>query len=222
MSAHNDLVIVSKYRLFAECLASALSKTGRFAVNTVDFDKSKILAILAKNPSSVVLLISDGTDEQSLEFTSTILRAFEDVKLLIVGMDGSELFVVNYLEAGAKGYIPEEASLAEVGKAIHQVAQGEVVCSKNAAPSIFGRLANLCRNGRRLFPFESETLTLREREILGLMARGLTNAQIAGRLSVSVHTVKNHVHNILGKLQVHRRLQAVQQAYGKKWLSADF
>jgi DNA-binding NarL/FixJ family response regulator len=221
MLACDELAIVSRYKLFAECLARAIRKTNGFDVVTVEFDKGKLCEYLEGSPSSSVLLISDDIDEEAVAFTSAVARTFEGVKLLIVGTKASEPFLVDYLEAGAKGCLLEEASLSEVGKAIHHVAKGAVICSQNAAPSIFGRLANLCGKSRQRYPVESEKLTLREREILGLMARGLTNAQIANSLSVSAHTVKNHVHNILGKLQVHRRLQAIQQAYGKRWINAD-
>jgi NarL family two-component system response regulator LiaR len=125
---------------------------------------------------------------------------------------------VNYLEAGAKGYVPEESSLSEVVKAIHQVLAGQVVCTDKAAPFILARLAELEYKDRHLRQFESEILTFREREILELMARGFTNQQIGSRLSISVHTVKNHVHNILRKMQVGGRLQAVRGGYEKKWL----
>src|SRR5579863_5337758 len=200
------LLVVSWYRLFAECLAAALRRLGQFSVATADFDKSQICAHVQNNPSSIILLRNDHPGEPCLELIASVSRTFDNVKVLVLGDPTSDPSVVNYLEAGAQGYIPDDSTLSDVGKAIQQVERGEVVCSQSAAPAIFGRLGNLYDETWCLHECESQILTLRENEIVELMAGGLTNGQIAERLSISAHTVKNHVHNILGKLQVSRRL----------------
>ncbi len=219
MPRATTLLVVSWYRLFAECLAVALRRIGQFAVDIADCDKSQICAHIETNPSSIILLRNDNQDDRCLDLITFLSRAFVDVKILILGDPVSERFAVYYLEAGAQGYIPGEVSLSDIRAAIQQVAKGEVVCSQSAAPAIFGRLANLCGENQHIHECESQILTLRENEILELMAAGLTNWQIGDRLSISAHTVKNHVHNILGKLHVNRRLLAVQEVYGRRRLN---
>ena len=214
------LLVVSWYRLFAECLAVALRRLGHFSVVTADFDKPQICAHVENNPSSIILLRDDHPGEPCLELIASVSRTFDTAKVLLLGDTASDLLVVNYLEAGARGYIPEDVTLSDIGKAIQLVEKGEVVCSQSATPAIFGRLENLYEEAWGLHERESQILTLRESEIVELMADGLTNGQIADRLSISAHTVKNHVHNILGKLQVNRRLLAVQEVYGRKSLNA--
>ena len=146
---------------------------------TADFDKSQICAHVENNPSSIILLKTDHPGEPCLELIASVSRTFDNVKVLILGDPASDPPVVNYLEAGAQGYIPDDATLSDVGKAIQQVEKGEVVCSQSAAPAIFGRLGNLYDETWRLHECESQILTLRESEIVELMAGGLTNGQIA-------------------------------------------
>jgi DNA-binding NarL/FixJ family response regulator len=210
------ILIISRYRLYAECLATALQKTGLFAVEITTLDKPQICALIETNSPGIVLLISDYQDELFVELTTFLSRAFVGAKILILGCHASEPWAVHYLEAGAQGYLPDDISLSDIDKAIQQVARGEVVCSQYATPFIFGRLANLCGEKQPLQGSESHALTMRECEIIELMAAGLTNWQIAERLSISAHTVKNHVHNILSKLQVSKRLLAVQEVYGRR------
>ena len=93
--------------------------------------------------------------------------------------------------------------------------QGETFCSPQIAYSIFSRVAELARKRHdRLIP-EFGNVTLREIEILQLVSEGLSNKQIAQRLSLSLYTVKNHVHNVLEKLQARNRLEAVNYALDK-------
>jgi DNA-binding NarL/FixJ family response regulator len=216
-----DLAILSQDALFSECVADALQKMRCFSITILESGKSHLLQHLAQVPSCTVLLKADSHG-CSPEFVAGILDAFPEAKVLILGTAASEPSIVRYLEAGVKGYLPEESSLAEVTAAIDRVIAGDIVCSNKAVPMIFGRLAALCSKDWRLQQFKSQILTFREREILELMARGLTNEQIGAKLSISVHTVKNHVHNILGKMHVDRRLQAIQEAYQKRWLKVGF
>ena len=98
---------------------------------------------------------------------------------------------------------------------------GEVVCSEKATRFMFGRLARLSNKNSRLRQLKSVPLTVRELEILALVSVGYTNEQVGDQLCISVHTVKNHVHKILMKLEVDTRLQAVHLAYEQNWIQVN-
>ncbi len=222
MSQQVNVVIVSEYQLFRECLASVLNTTSEFSAVPLDCDKDRIFKCLDSIPSGIALLKSDFAQQQLIELIAATTNRFPGISVLVLGTTEPESSIAAYLEAGAKGYIPREASLAELMPAISKVVNGEVVCSNRAALFMVGKLADLCSKNRRLRQIESLTLTFRELGILELIASGLSNEQIGVQLSISVHTVKNHVHNILDKLQLGSRVQAVQHAYEKKWLRVGF
>jgi DNA-binding NarL/FixJ family response regulator len=113
------------------------------------------------------------------------------------------------LRAGARGYVLKGAKHDEMLRAIRAVSSGEAIFS----PSIAARMMDFFAASRSVIPEEAfSDLTDREREILSLIARGESNADIAGALTISVKTVRNHVSNIFNKLQVADRAQAVIRA----------
>ncbi len=218
MSEQINVVVISEYELFRECLALALDRTDNFAAVPVGYDEDRIFECLSNISSGIVLLKGDLPHQQMVGLITETTNRFPEIRVLVLGTTESEPSVAAYLEAGAKGYILKEMSFADLTFAMSQVMNGEVVCSNRAALFLIRKLSDLCSKDRRLRQIESLTLTFRELKIVELIAGGLTNEQIAAQLSISVHTVKNHVHNILDKLHVGSRLQAVQHAYEKKWL----
>ena len=137
----------------------------------------------------------------------------EPVKVLILTTFGLDEYVVESLRAGASGFLLKDAPPEDLVEAIRIVAAGEALL----APSVTRRL--LDRVASRLPPANEDTipalsqLTERELEVLKLMARGLSNAEIAEKLVVSETTVKTHVSRVLAKLDLRDRVQAVILAY---------
>jgi len=114
--------------------------------------------------------------------------------------------LVQAIEAGASGFVSKTRSLDEVTSAVRAAASGEALIS----PEMLARL--LPRLGRAGTAARPQELTEREREVLVLLADGLTNAAIAERLVVSVHTVRNHIANLSAKLGAHSKLEALSIA----------
>jgi DNA-binding NarL/FixJ family response regulator len=134
---------------------------------------------------------------------------FVEPKIIVLGVDQNDLLEI--IEAGAQGYVFKEQPFTEVVKTIEAVQRKEVVCSSQIARSVLTRVSTLSRmrEGR------NEKLTPREMEILDSIAAGLSNKDISRQLRITLPTVKNHVHNILTKLEVHRRQDAIQFALRK-------
>jgi DNA-binding NarL/FixJ family response regulator len=152
------------------------------------------------------VLLLDMAMPSSLDAVRNISRAAPDVKIVAFAVADAESEVLTCIEAGAVGYVPRHASGEELVAAVVSVGRGETLCSPRLAASVFRRLASLSRGTG---PAISEVhLTQREREIGILIDQGLSNKEIARRLCIELATVKNHVHNILEKLQVARRWQA--------------
>ncbi len=135
-------------------------------------------------------------------------------KLIVVGLEKEDESVVDFIEAGAEGYVLKRSSPEDLVAVIRAVQQGLAPCSPRVVASVLARTSMLARHvDPGPAPSEVEPLTLREREILGLLAAGLGNKEVGRRLRITVQTVKNHVHRVLEKLRVHRRRDAVRLAY---------
>ncbi len=145
-----------------------------------------------------------------------ILRAItgteRSLPVIALGVPDVEEHVLACAEAGAAGYLPKPGSFADLLTVMQSVARGETVCSPRIAATLLRRVAMLAA-AQEPDPRPAR-LTPREREVLALIEQGLPNKAIARTLSIEVRTVKNHVHNILDKLQVGGRGEAAALARG--------
>ncbi len=141
--------------------------------------------------------------------TRAILNASPHIRILMVTLFDDSESVFTALRAGARGYILKDTDAGEMARAVQAVSRGEAIFS----PVIANRLIDFFAAPHPTVPKEVfPTLTDREREILGLIAQGLANPDIARQLSLSVKTVHNYVSNIFSKLQVADRAQAIIRA----------
>ena len=135
--------------------------------------------------------------------------AFFSVKAIVIGVPDREEDILTCIEQdGASGYLLMNSSLEDLVANIHAVMKGETLCSPRIAGLAFDRVSALARQGESVPIGNGNGLTRRETEIVGLIEDGLSNKEIAARLHIEISTVKNHVHNILDKLQLHNRHSA--------------
>lgn len=137
--------------------------------------------------------------------------------VLLLGIDESDPELMDCIEAGARGALAFDETLEGLEAAILSLCRGNVVFPPAVTTSMFAHLARLSVEHHRQQKLGALRLTSREMEILRLIADSLPNKSIARRLGLSIHTVKNHVHNILEKLQVETRNQAVEAAEQRGW-----
>lgn len=143
-----------------------------------------------------------------IEATRQIISTSPNIGIIVVTMFEDDDSVFSAMRAGARGYILKEADEEEVLRAIRAVARGEAIFG----PAIARRLVNFFSKPAPGSDLVFPELTEREREILDLIARGENNAEIAQRLVLSPHTVRNHISNIFSKLQVADRAEAIIRA----------
>jgi two-component system nitrate/nitrite response regulator NarL len=215
MSSTISLMIVEGHPLLGACLGSVLAQMDQFTVLDLANNKAEALNKVRECQPAVVLIDRDLPDEMALTLTAQLTRDFPRVSALIFGLVEVAADIREYVEAGARGYVLRDASIDHLSIAIESIARGETVCSPQITYAMFSRLAELAHQPRR----GQTILTTREMEILQLIAQGWSNKRIASHLFVSLYTIKNHVHNILKKLQVQRRLEAVAYADKKHWLT---
>jgi DNA-binding NarL/FixJ family response regulator len=212
------LMLLDPHLLFRDCLSMALEESGRFEIVGRADCGPEALRCLAARSADVLLVGANGLGDSVLDLTCQAKRLFPALRILILGRaDGIDL-ARECLEAGADGFLIQDQTLEELRCAIEGVVRGEVICSPRVAHALFSRLGELGRERRRRERLEALDLTVRELEILQYIADGLSNQEIASRICLSVHTVKNHVHRILETLAVHNRWSAVRLGMAKGWL----
>jgi two-component system, NarL family, nitrate/nitrite response regulator NarL len=195
------IIIVSDARLYREGLALSLARDDRVVVvGVADTVASALTCIEDKNPDVALL---DFAMPDALSLPDTIVAAQIPVKVVAFSVAETEDEICVCAEAGIAGYVGRNGSKEDLIAAVENAVRGEVLCSPRVAASLFRRLAAHVQTTRQRPP--EAALTSREQDIIALIDRGLSNKEIARQLKISLPTVKNHVHNILEKLQVRRR-----------------
>ena len=212
MSKPIGLTIIVRHQLLGECLAHALASHQDMDIEGIVLNVRDTIFTLRSNKSDVALIDATIPDDLILEIIKMINLELPDVKQIVFGLADADDRILNCIEAGAKGYISMDASLADLISSIRAACQGEVICSPRLAYQVFSRIAQLAPRKSNGLILELLNLTPREIEILRLIADGLSNKQIAEKLNLSFYTVKNHVHNILEKLRLTNRSELVHFA----------
>lgn len=172
-------------------------------------DAYEAVQLAARTHPDVVLMDLDMPQGGGIEATRQLAASRPDIGVLVLTMYEDDVSLYAALEAGARGYVLKGARKAELVRAIRAVASGELIMAPAVAARVLRRIA---RGGQADATAAFPTLTEREREVLDLVAAHRTNPEIARHLQLNEKTVRNHVSNILTKLGVATRAEAVTLA----------
>lgn len=203
------VVVVDDHPLFRRGIISLLETLDDVAVAGSAATAEEALRVVGEALPDVVLMDLDLGDESGIDVTRSILDRHPETAVLVLTMLGDDRSLLAALSAGARGYLLKVASPREVERAIHAVAEGEVLFGADIATravSFLGRGAG----APEATPFPE--LTERESEVLELVARGLDNSSIARTLVVTSKTVRNYVYAIITKLQAPDRSALIVMA----------
>lgn len=203
------VVVVDDHPLFRRGIISLLETLDDVAVAGSAATAEEALRVVGEALPDVVLMDLDLGDESGIDVTRSILDRHPETAVLVLTMLGDDRSLLAALSAGARGYLLKVASPREVERAIHAVAEGEVLFGADIATravSFLGRGAD----APEATPFPE--LTERESEVLELVARGLDNGSIARTLVVTSKTVRNYVYAIITKLQAPDRSALIVMA----------
>lgn len=199
------VAIVGGDRLFSEALGAMLAGYGLSVVEAPEAGQARKI--------DVVLIDAQLDGEAAKARVKEMGETWREARIIVHGLHREDERVVDFVEAGALGYALSGTSPDELFELIRAVHEGLTFCSPRVMTSIVERISKLAQDEPWPPSPPAEPLTPREREILGLMARGLANKEIGRSLRVTVQTVKNHVHNVLKKLGARRRRDAVRLGY---------
>jgi DNA-binding NarL/FixJ family response regulator len=199
------VLIVDDHRMFSESLARLLADEDGIDVLGVAATGADAVEMVGRLRPNVVLMDYQLPDQDGVAVTAAIRR--ENPSVMVVMLTGSteDRVLLAAIDAGCSGFLTKDRAAAEVVHAVRAAAVGEALIS----PALLARLLpKLNRTQRSL----GEDLSEREREILGFLAKGMTNKVIAAELFLSVNTIRNHVQSVLAKLGAHSKLEAVSTA----------
>ena len=200
-----QVLLVTDVRLYAEGISKALREGPSIAAVAVAPDCAAALGELRRAPADVAILDLAAIDDvaQARAFAA----AARPAHVVALAVRDSDREVVAWAEHGVTGILTREATFEELRQAVLAAARDECDCSPRVATALRRRVAEVAAERRAHTP--DVVLTDRETEIAALLVEGLSNKEIAARLLLGLSTVKNHVHNVLGKLEAHTRAEAV-------------
>lgn len=212
MKSAVKVAVIHRQRLIREGLTHLLSQQQGITVVTSATEAYEILGKITDLCPDVVILDLGLPERDGLGEARQLCQAFPGIKILMLGLSELASDVLACAEAGATGYLSQEATLEELYSNISAVAQGEAVCSPRVVGLLFSHIAAEARYKERQWASGLIHLTPREREVIVLIEEGLSNKEIADRLHIELKTVKNHVSNVLGKLQLDSRYEVARYA----------
>ena len=206
------VILIEDNRLLRDGLAVMLGAQGLSVVATAR-SGGEALRQVARHKPQLVLLDSALGDRESLRLVESVRKASPETKVIVMHLLPTHEDVVAYVRAGVSGFIMKDASVAEFVGTIRSVADGASVLPPLMTETLFSYVAaQAVARGKRGLK-AAMRMTVREREVAALIATGLGNKEIAGRLKIAAHTVKSHVHNILEKLAPSTRLEIAAHAH---------
>ena len=198
-----DVLIVDDHGLVREGLRSVLEGENGIRVVGEASSAEEALALARKLRPRVVILDNQLPDRDGLTIVGEIRDASAATRILLCSGLAQGSLLAEAAAAGADGFVAKESPNSEIVDAVRKVAEGAAVVGAESAQVLFRDLRD---RGTQLSKVQS--LSEREREVLGLLAEGLTNREIAGRLFISEKTVRNHVSGMLRKLSLRHRTEA--------------
>lgn len=209
------LLLVDDHDLFRKGLASLLSRGKEFHVAGEARNGVEALSKARELKPDIVLMDIYMAGGGGLEATRRIREDVPSSKVVMLTVSEEDKNLFEAIKCGAQGYLLKKIELAELLEMLRGVSRGEAPISRATAAKILREFAAQSR-GDREKPAE-EKLTPKEREVLDLLTKGLTNKEVGNRLGITENTVKNHLKSILDKLHVANRVQAAAVALEKKF-----
>ncbi len=212
------VMICDDHALFRRGLIMVLEAEDDIEVVAEAEDGEDAVEKAAEFVPDVVLMDVRMPGVDGIEATRRIAEKVPTAKILMLTVSDEEEDLYEAIKAGATGYLLKEVSIEEVAPAARAVVAGQSLISPSMASKLLGEFSNLAKRAEERTSVPAPRLTERELEVLRLVAQGKSNREIAGDLYISENTVKNHVRNILEKLHLHTRMEAVMYAVREKLL----
>ena len=206
------VLIADDHALFRRGLIMVLEAEPDIEVVAEAQDGTEVIGKAEEFVPDVLLMDVRMPKLNGIEAARAIRESVPSAKIVMLTVSDEEDDLFDAIKAGANGYLLKEISIEEVADAIRAVVQGQSLISPSMASKLLNEFNTLVKRAEEKQQFPAPRLTDRELEVLKLVAQGMSNREIAEHLYISENTVKNHVRNILEKLHLHSRMEAVVYA----------
>jgi DNA-binding NarL/FixJ family response regulator len=205
--AKTRILVIEDNRVLRDGLTLMLNDQSDMHVVATIGSGNNVLMKASQTKPHIILLDVGLKNYNELSVVESVRKHHPEAKVIGMGFVPSQSDIVEFVSAGASGFILKDASVREFLRTVRSVAKGEKVLPPSLTDSLFSHVVDLALVKRKGNPTAAVRMTKREREIIVLIADGLSNKEIAQRLNIATHTVKSHVHNVMEKLALHTRLQ---------------
>lgn len=206
-----NIVIVDDDRFVSGALKTILEVSEEITVDAVGEDGAEAVALYRRHRPDVLLMDIRMKEMSGLEAAEKILEEFPDAKILLLTTFSDDDYIVRALRLGAKGYLLKQ-DYASILPALQAVDSGQTVFGRE----VVSKLPNLIHPQKESYDYRARDISLRELEIIRLIAEGLSNREIASELFLSEGTVRNYLSSILDKLSLRDRTQVAVFYYQHK------
>lgn len=212
------VLIVDDHALFRRGLQMVLEGESDIDVVGEAADGHEAVELAERTTPDVVLMDVRMPRRSGIEATRAIKDTLPSARILMLTISDEEADLYEAIKAGASGYLLKEISIDEVAAAVRAVHKGQSLISPSMASKLLNEFAAMVKRQDERTQVPGPRLTERELEVLRLVAKGMNNRDIGAELFISENTVKNHVRNILEKLHLHSRMEAVVYAVRERLL----
>jgi DNA-binding NarL/FixJ family response regulator len=199
------ILVVDDHILFREGLISLINSQPDFAVVGEASTVADAIRLAQELSPEIILMDYGLPDGTGVEAAQAILSTNPQIKIVFLTVHDNDSFLFEAIRSGARGYLLKNMPVSKLMAALRALERDEAAISRQMAARIMQEFARLSKTGGMVSDAALTTLTRRELEVLIALASGASNEEIAGRMFISVSTVKNHIHNILEKLNLKNR-----------------
>lgn len=208
------LLVIEDNRLLREGISAMIKEQSDMKVSEAIGTGENILQKINTLKPNIALLDLGLRNKNSLQVVKSIKKSFPKTKTIVMDLVPVQEDILEFVQVGVSGFILKDATVNDFLKTIRSVAEGKKVLPSNLTDSLFSQIVKHAVNGPKSSSLiKSVRMTKREKQVIELIADGLTNKEIAQKLNLSTYTIKSHVHNILEKLALHTRVQIAKYAH---------
>jgi DNA-binding NarL/FixJ family response regulator len=212
MAPKKTLIIVDDHSLFREGLKAILERNPGYEVIAEAGSGREAIRLIRQLKPDLALVDMSLPDQNGIELTAEILRISPGTRIMIVSMHHKIDYIVKAFQAGAAGYVVKESASAKLLQGVETVLKGDYYLDASVSQQVVKKLAGLHKKDLEVSDEVYNALTLREQEVMLLVAEGLSTRAISERLFISPKTVENHRSNIMNKLGLHSSIELARYA----------